>query len=308
MHLYFLGTGAGRPSKQRNVASIAMQLPEPSKEIWLFDCGEGTQHQVLRSPFNLRQISRIFITHLHGDHILGLPGLLASRSFYEGEKMLTIYGPQGIKEFVQTTLDISATHLRYPLDIMEVEEENELEIASWQVKVTLLEHIIPSFGYSLNEPDRPGKLNVSKLQELGLRPGPIYGQLKEGKQVEINGFLLDGKDFVGPPQKGRKIVILGDTRYCEATIRLAKDADVLVHEATFSAELEEKAFKYHHSTTVQAAQVAKEANCKQLILTHLSSRYQRNSYEELLVEARGVFSNTCLAEDHMYLEIKRSND
>lgn len=308
MHLYFLGTGAGRPSKHRNVTSIALQLPESNKEIWLFDCGEGTQHQVLYSPFNLRRISRIFITHLHGDHIWGLPGLLASRSIYENNTQLTIYGPHGIREFVQTTLDSSATHLRYPLKIIEVEEGDELEIASWQVKVALLEHVIPSFGYALTEPERPGKLKVSLLQKLGIKPGPIYGQLKNGEQVLVSDLMLDGNDFIGAPQKGRKVVILGDTRYCAAAIKLAKDADVLVHEATFRAGFEEKAYNYYHSTTLQAGQVAKAANCQQLILTHLSSRYDPGSHDELLQEARSVFCNSYLAEDHLHLEIKRNKE
>lgn len=304
MYLYFLGTGAGKPSLKRNVTSIALKLPAPSKDIWLFDCGEGTQHQILASPFGLRRITRIFITHLHGDHIFGLPGLLGSRSFSTDESSLTIYGPPGIKSFIQAALRVSGTHLRYPLEIRELKHGDELRLDTWIVKISLLEHGLPSFGYRIEEPARPGKLYVDKLAQLNILPGPIYGRLKRGETVLLdNGRSIDGKDFVGPPKLGRDIVILGDTRYCQAAIELAHKADVLVHEATFAGSLARNALDYFHSTTVQAATVAKAAQVKQLILTHLSSRYRPDEYGTLLAEAQAVFPNTILAEDHLLVEI-----
>lgn len=304
MYLYFLGTGAGKPSLKRNVTSIALKLPAPSKDIWLFDCGEGTQHQILASPFGLRRITRIFITHLHGDHIFGLPGLLGSRSFSTDESSLTIYGPPGIKSFIQAALRVSGTHLRYPLEIRELKHGDELRLDTWIVKISLLEHGLPSFGYRIEEPARPGKLYVDKLAQLNILPGPIYGRLKRGETVLLdNGRSIDGKDFVGPPKLGCDIVILGDTRYCQAAIELAHKADVLVHEATFAGSLARNALDYFHSTTVQAATVAKAAQVKQLILTHLSSRYRPDEYGTLLAEAQAVFPNTILAEDHLLVEI-----
>lgn len=307
MYLYFLGTGAGKPSLKRNVTSIALKLPAPSKDIWLFDCGEGTQHQILASPFGLRRITRIFITHLHGDHIFGLPGLLGSRSFSTDESSLTIYGPPGIKSFIQAALRVSGTHLRYPLEIREIKHGDKLRLNTWTVKMSLLEHGLPSFGYRIEEPARPGKLYVDKLAQLNILPGPIYGRLKRGETVLLdNGRSIDGKDFVGPPKLGRNIVILGDTRYCQAALELAHKADVLVHEATFAGSLARNALDFFHSTTVQAATVAKAAQVKQLILTHLSSRYRPDEYGTLLAEAQAVFPNTILAEDHLLVEIPRT--
>lgn len=303
MYLYFLGTGAGKPSLTRNVAGIAVKMPQPRKDVWLFDCGEGTQHQVLRSPFNLRKISRIFITHLHGDHIFGLPGLLATRSFGAGEKPLTVYGPAGIKKFLSTAIRLSMTRLSYPLTVEEI-SLGELEVQDWRIKVGLLEHGVPSYGYRLEEPARRGRLKAEKLKELEIPPGPIYGRLKRGDTVVLeDGRVLVGKDFVGPLRKGRHVVILGDTRYSQAAVELARNADLLVHEATFAKALTERAYKYYHSTTAQAARIAKEAGVRELVLTHFSSRYKESVYAELLLEAQSVFPNTHLAKDHFKLEI-----
>lgn len=306
MLLYFLGTGAGKPSLRRNVTALVLSLPAPSKEVWLFDCGEGTQHQLLQSPFRLHRIRRIFLTHLHGDHIFGLPGLLGSRSFTGKDKEVNIHGPAGIKDFLNTALGVSRTRLSYPLIIEEMEAGTEVRIDDWLVKTALLEHGIPSFGYRLEEPNRPGKLAAHRLQELGIPPGPIYGRLKQGETVVLaNGQVLDGKDFVGPERRGRHLVFLGDTRYTPAAIELALEADLLVHEATFGAALQDKASEFYHSTTAQAAQVAAFAKVGTLVLTHFSSRYSPRSYEKLLAEAKAVFPNTYLAEDHFALEIPR---
>lgn len=305
MLLYFLGTGAGRPSPQRNVAGIAVRLPDTKGEVWLFDCGEGTQHQLLFSPFTLRKITRVFITHLHGDHIFGLPGLLASRSFSSKDQKLAVYGPAGIRQFLETALSLSSTRLSYPLEINEIEPGAELQISSWKVKVGSVNHGVASFGYRLEERDRPGRLNAEKLQEMGVAPGPVYGKLKSGKTVKLeDGRVLRGTDFVGPPRRGRHVAIIGDTRYSQAAIDLAKNADVLVHEATFAKALEDRAYEFYHSTTYQAARVASAAEVKTLILTHFSSRYRPGFYGKLLAEAKSVFPNTYLAEDHFYLEIR----
>jgi ribonuclease Z len=303
MLLYFLGTGAGLPSSQRNVSGILVQVSELKRDLWLFDCGEGTQQQILHSPFSPGRISRIFITHLHGDHIFGLPGLLASRSFAEAGE-ITLYGPPGLNEYLETTLRVSGTHLRYPLIIQELNPGEKLTIDDFTVKVALLDHGLPSYGYRLEEPDKPGRLHAERLQRLGIRPGPVYGQLKQGESVVLDdGRMLRGADFVDPPQQGRVVVILGDTRYCEASVELSQGADVLVHEATFASDLSAKANEFYHSTMTHAAQVAKEAGVGKLVLTHVSSRYTPESYEELLTEARSVFPHSYLAADHLSVRI-----
>ncbi|WP_243290161.1 ribonuclease Z [Bacillus sp. FJAT-47783] len=308
MDIYFLGTGAGVPAKERNVSSVALQLLEERKAVWLFDCGEATQHQILHTSIKPRKIEKIFITHLHGDHIFGLPGLLGSRSFQGGETPLTVYGPPGIKEYVETSLRLSCTRVKYELIFKEIESDGLLfEDETFQVFVSKLEHGIPSYGYRVVEKDLPGMLLVDQLKKLNIPPGPVYKQLKDGKTVTLeDGRTIRGKEFLGPPKKGRIIAVLGDTRACHARFELAKDADVLIHEATFAKDEEKLAYDYYHSTTEQAAYLAKEAEVKVLLLTHISSRYQgEESERRLLSEAKEIFENTFVARDFFQMEVQR---
>ncbi|MED4878379.1 ribonuclease Z, partial [Anoxybacillus geothermalis] len=271
MELLFLGTGAGVPAKERNVSSVALQLLDERGATWLFDCGEATQHQILHTAIRPRRIEHIFITHLHGDHLFGLPGLLGSRSFQSGETPLTVFGPKGIRAFVETALSVSGTRLRYELNIAEIEEGVIFDDERFQVIAKRLDHGMPSYGFRVVEKDLPGPLLVDRLKALGVRPGPIYQQIKQGKTVMLDdGTVIDGREFVGPPQKGRIVAVLGDTRFCEAAIELARDADVVVHEATFAAAEQRLAHDYFHSTTTDAAEVARRAGAKRLILTHIS--------------------------------------
>ncbi len=305
MELEFLGTGAGLPAKQRNATSIALKLLAERNAIWLFDCGEGTQMQILRTTIRPRKIEKIFITHLHGDHIFGLPGLLSSRSFQGGDEPLEIYGPKGIAEFVQTALKISRTRLTYPLHFTEIKADGIL-FADEQFTVICqkLSHGIDSFGFRVIEKDHKGELQVDKLQALGIKPGPIYGKLKRGEQVTLeDGTSLVGQDFLGKDRKGRIITILGDTRYCQQAIELAKNADVLVHESTYNKSEEKRARSYFHSTTTQAAQVAQLAQVKLLILTHISARYLGKDAIQLENEAKEIFQNVKVAKDFYEVDI-----
>ncbi len=306
MELLFLGTGAGVPAKERNVSSVALQLLDERGATWLFDCGEATQHQILHTAIRPRRIEHIFITHLHGDHLFGLPGLLGSRSFQSGETPLTVFGPKGIRAFVETALSVSGTRLRYELNIAEIEEGVIFDDERFQVIAKRLDHGMPSYGFRVVEKDLPGPLLVDRLKALGVRPGPIYQQIKQGKTVMLDdGTVIDGREFVGPPQKGRIVAVLGDTRFCEAAIELARDADVVVHEATFAAAEQRLAHDYFHSTTTDAAEVARRAGAKRLILTHISSRYQGEAALQLVAEARKVFPNTDLAADFASFSIPR---
>jgi len=308
VELFFLGTGAGIPAKLRNVTSIALKLLEERGSIWLFDCGEATQHQILHTSIKPSRIENIFITHLHGDHIYGLPGLLSSRSFQGGESKVTIYGPSGIKAFVETSLTVSGTYLKYALEIVEITEGILFEDEQFIVEARKLDHGITSYGFRIVEKDRPGTLLVDKLQELGIKPGPHYKKIKEGKSVTLeDGTVIESENFVGPQQKGRIIAILGDTRMCETAQILAADADLLIHESTFANGEESLAHNYYHSTTSQAAKTAVRANVKRLCLTHISARYDRNAAEELLKEARKVFPATEMAEDFKSIPISRSS-
>lgn len=296
--LTFLGTGAGVPSKTRNVSATVLNLLQQSNSMWLFDCGEGTQHQILHTTIKPRKINKVFITHLHGDHIFGLPGFLSSRSFQGGELPLTIYGPPGIKDYVQTSLSLSETNLAYPLYIEEFHEGIIYEDALFTIYCKQLQHGVPSYGFRIKEKDRQGRLLVDQLKEHGIPPGPVYKQLKEQEVVELDdGRLIKQKDFLGPKQPGKVICILGDTRSPHLHASFVKDADTLVHEGTFANDLKVTAHQYFHSTTTQAATLARKANVKQLLLNHISSRYQQGEIGELLKEAREIFPATTIVED-----------
>lgn len=304
LEITFLGTGAGMPAKNRNVSSIALKHLE-NGSIWLFDCGEATQHQILHTSIKPRKISKIFITHLHGDHIFGLPGLLGSRSFLGGTEPLTIYGPKGIRDFIEVSLSVSQTHLNYNIEIVEFEGHCVFDLGHIIVESRLLEHAIPSYGYRIVEKDKPGMLLVDKLKDIGVPPGPQYQLLKNGETIELeDGRRINGKEFLGPDKKGRVVAILGDSRPCENAVELAKEADLLIHEATLDKSLEKTAHEFFHSTTHQAAQIAKKAQVKKLIITHISSRYERQEWVRLEQEAKEIFSNTIIAEDFKKVTIK----
>jgi len=298
MELLFLGTGAGTPSRLRNVTSIALNLQGARSGCWLFDCGEGTQHQMLHSPVKTAKLEKIFITHLHGDHIFGLPGLLTSRSMNSIKDPLTLYGPQGIRKFVETALSLSGSWLTFPLDIIELTAGEVLNDDHFRVTAYPLTHPVECYGYRIEEHDKPGPLDAGRLLADGIRPGHLFQQLKLGKTVTMeDGRVVDGRHYLGPSIPGRKLAIFGDTSPTPAALELAANVDVMVHEATLEVALEEKANGRGHSSTVQAATLAKEAGAKKLIVTHLSSRYLREDTERLVAECRAVFPDTEMAHD-----------
>ena len=305
MQLEFLGTGAGSPSKQRNVTSVALKLLEELNEIWLFDAGEATQQQILHTTIRPRKVTKIFITHLHGDHIFGLPGFLSSRSFQGGNEPLTIYGPVGIKKFVMTALQVSESRLSYPLKFVEIDHSQELfNERGFKVTTMSLDHKIACYGYRIEEADHPGELQVDKLRQDNIPSGPIYGQLKAGKTVKLDdGRVIDGKNYIGKPQPGRIIAILGDTRQTPNAVVLAHKADVLVHESTFAKNEAKMAHNYYHSTSLQAAEVAKQAGAKKLLLTHISARYTGKAAYQLAYQVRDVVPDTRVVNDFDVIDV-----
>jgi ribonuclease Z len=309
MKLTFLGTGAGAPTRHRNVSGIGLQFIQQSI-LWLFDCGEGTQQQILRSPLKLSQLERVFITHMHGDHVFGLPGMLASRSLQQTTLTpVTIYGPAGVEQYVQTALGLSGSHLSYPITTVTVQPGLLYEDALCTVECIQLQHRITAFGYAVIEKEQPGHFDAEAAKDLGIPPGPLYGRLKNGEVVTLDdGRIIDGTTLVGPSRPGRKIVYCSDTIFCNASIDLARNADVLIHEATYNEEDYDLAIRGGHSTAQQAAQVAAAAQVKTLILTHFSARYESKEgpgIESLLAEAQAIFPNTLIANDFWSHEITR---
>ncbi len=315
MELIFLGTGAGMPSIRRNVTAIALRFSEDRSAFWLFDCGEATQHQVMRSPLKLSKLEMFFITHLHGDHLFGLPGVLTSRSNQGVKTPLRVLGPEGLRAYIETTLAVSGSYLGYELHVTELGDtdassgEPFYEDERYRICCGYLEHRITCLGYRIEEKNRPGKLDAGKLAAAGVPAGPLYKRLKSGENVVLDdGTVLVADHYLSAPVQGRVVAIMGDTKATGEVRRLAAEADVLVHEATFGRDAGALAAEYYHSTTADAAEAAAEAQAGALILTHISARYQDESDAQLLAEARALFPNTYIAEDYWIYPIlnKRS--
>jgi len=312
VNITFLGTSSGVPTLSRNVSSLALKLSQKA-EVWLFDCGEGTQHQLIKSTIKSSQIRKIFITHMHGDHIYGLPGLLATLGLSGNSKGIDIYGPSNLKNFISSALKNSYCKISFPLKFFEVENyaqtnTNLFEDKFMEVKCASLNHRLPAYAYRVNEKDKPGEFNLDKAKKLNIPAGPIYGKLHSGQKVELeDGRILNGSDFCGEPRKGESFVYCTDTIFSKRAVELSKNVDLLVHESTFSEKDEEMAFEKLHSTTTMAAKTALLSNAKKLVLTHLSPRYTPKSSVkpvDLLNEAKKIFPNTFLAKDFLNTKIR----
>ena len=312
MNITFLGTSSGVPTLTRNVSSLALKLSQKA-EVWLFDCGEGTQLQLMKSNIKSSQIKKIFITHMHGDHIYGLPGLLATLGLAGNSKGIEIYGPRDLRNFILSALKNSYCTITFPLKFFEVEKfaissENLFEDEQISVKCASLRHRLPSYGFRVSEKDKPGKFDIKKATNLNIPAGPIYKQLQSGQVVKLNdGRIFNGNDFCGEPRKGESFVYCTDTIFSDTAVQLSKNADLLVHECTFSEKDKSMAIKKLHSTTIMAAKTALLSNAKKLILTHISPRYTEKSPItpiDLVMEAKEIFPNTLLAKDFLTAEIK----
>lgn len=306
MELTFLGTSAGVPTRTRNMTSIVLNLQQPTAaEVWLFDCGEGTQHQFLHTALHPGKLNKIFITHLHGDHLFGLPGLLCSRSMQGNSLPLTLYGPKGLREFVEVALRLSGSWTDYPLDIVEIGPGLILDDAGYRVTAWPLNHPVECYGYRIEEHDKPGTLDAARLIADGVPSGPLFQQLKQGLSVELaDGRIVDGRRYLGPTTPGKKLAIFGDTAPCAAALELARGVDVMIHETTLEQAMAEKANARGHSSSQQAAALARDAGVGTFIATHLSSRYDPQGCQRLLAECREIFPQTLLAEDFMVYPIR----
>lgn len=297
MEITFLGTSSAVHSYERNHPSIVIKA---FGEVMMFDCGEGTQRQLIYAKISPMKISKIFITHYHGDHILGLPGLLQSMNFRGREKKLTIYGPKGLNKVINAIYNLGFTKIDFPIEFIEIGSEIVEKTKEYIIKSQEVKHQVPSLAYSIEELKKPRFLR-EKAIDLGVPVGPDFGRLHNGEEVEINGKIIKPEQVLGPPRKGRKITYSGDSAPCEEMIELAQDSTVLIHESTYVNEDKDKAEEHFHSTSSDAACIAKESNSKRLILTHFSTRYQNT--DQLLNEARKIFDKTETAEDLKKIEL-----
>lgn len=300
LSVVFLGTGGSWPSTKRNVSSIAIKR---GGEIILFDCGEGTQRQLQRSKLRYMQITKIFITHFHGDHFLGLPGLIQTMQLNERSNPLNVYGPKGMNKLMEQLLSLGYFKPSYEINSHEIDEGDVLDFGEYFVKAIRVKHGIPALAYSLEEKERPGRFNKPKALKLGIPEGPLFSRLQHGESIKLkDGRIITPDMVLGPPRKGRKIVISGDTIPLPKMIEFARDADVLIHEATFDSTLTDISMEYGHTTASQAAEIAKKANVERLFLVHISPRYNNsNSIEE---EARKIFKNSFIPRDLQEITVR----
>jgi len=304
LQVIFLGTAGSIPTTQRALPAIAIRR---ENELILFDCGEGAQRQMIRAKVGFHKKTKILITHMHGDHVLGLPGLLQTMALLGREQELEIYGPTGIQAFINAIEETVQFTRTFPMNIKEITEEGPIcEEREYVIQAAKASHVIDAFAYALVEKPRPGRFQKEKARRLGVPKGPLWSKLQHGDSIELpSKKTVKPEDVLGKPRAGRKVVYTGDTRPVKALITLAKGADLLIHEATLGDELKDRAVVDGHSTPSEAAKTAKRANVKRLILTHISARYK--SSEALLKEARKIFKDSDVAEDFMRIELKQSS-
>jgi len=297
-----LGTSSGKPTIKRNVSALAVAR---ESEWLLFDCGEGAQTQITRAGLSPNRLAAIFITHLHGDHFNGLPGLLSTMGLDRRTRELTLAGPPGVREYLNTLERLRVIFITYPLDLKELiaaDLKAVLETADYTVTARPLDHRLFALGYRVDERPRPGRFNVERARELGVPEGPLWGRLQAGDDVTIDdGRMIRSLEVLGPPRPGKSVAYCLDTRPCPSSIELARGVDLLIHEATYTEELEAEAREYGHSTAAQAARTALDAGARRLLITHFSTRYPDPAV--LLEEARAIFPETILAEDLMEIQI-----
>ena len=299
LYIYFLGTGGSWPSSERNVSAIAVKR---GREVLMFDCGEGTQRQIQKSPLSYMQITKIFITHFHGDHFLGLPGLIQTLQLNDRKEELHVYGPPGMKKLLYQLLRLGYFAPAYSIIGHDIKGGEELHFDGYDIKCIYASHNAPALSYSLAEDTRPGRFNKKRALELGVPEGRMFGKIQRGNVVEVIGKVITPDMILGDSRPGRKITISGDTKPYDDFIEFARDSDVLIHDATADSSLEEKANEYGHSTARQAAEIALKAGVGRLYLTHVSPRYR--DAKPLEKEARDVFPESYVANDFMEVEVK----
>lgn len=289
----------------RNVSSVALFR---DGELFMFDCGEGTQVQIARSNLRPGALCGIFLTHFHGDHVNGLPGMLGTLTLNQRDAPLPLVGPKGLQSWLKALRDVHILHTGFRLNIQEVEQPGVVFRGDgFRIEAMALNHRVPCWGYTMIEDDRPGRFNVEKARALGVTPGPMFGELQRGQSITLdNGTEVHPDQVLGAARPGLKIAFVWDTVPCANTIALAQDADILIHESTYPGGQERMAHKRKHATSADAARCARDANVKQLILTHFSQKHMRLS--DFVDSARKIFPNTIAAHDLMEYEVTRVDE
>jgi ribonuclease Z len=297
--IIILGSGGTIPTLTRNLPAVAMQC---DGRLFLFDCGEGTQMQMARAKLSLGKLEGIYISHLHGDHVMGLPGLLMSMGHAPRERPLFIFGPPGLNDFVEGNRRSLGFQSQFPIKIHETKGGRLFHDDTIEIEAVPADHSCFILAFSLKEHERPGLFLVEEARRLDVPPGPLYGRLQAGEIVTLpDGREIRPEQVLGPARRGRKMVYATDTRPCDQVAELAYKADVLIHDGMFDDDIRDQARQKHHSTVVQAARIAKRAKVNKLILTHLSSRYHQAG--PLLEQARRVFPSTRIARDLMEIKV-----
>jgi ribonuclease Z len=303
LRVVFLGTSGSVPTLKRSLPSVVVQCP---RDQWMFDCGENVQRQMMQAKVSFHRKMKVFITHLHGDHVLGLPGLLQTMALMDRKEPVQVYGPVGLKNFLVCTKETLNFGLTFPVEINEILAEGVVcDEEEYMVIAQKSNHAVESYAYAFVEKPRPGKFYPKKALALGVAEGMLWSKLQGGKEITLaDGKVVKPGDVMGPRRAGRKIVYTGDTKPFEEFADFAKGADLVIHDCTFDDSLAEKAAVDGHSTPSQAAAQAKAAGAKQLVLSHISARYPNGGL--LLEQAKKIFANSVLAEDFMELELPLS--
>lgn len=305
MKLTVLGSGAGIPSRTRNTQSYIFDVVEEINQYFLIDASEGVQHRILHTTVRPSKIKHVFITHLHGDHIYGLPGFLSSRAHQGGENIpLTVYGPPGVKEWIELTLKTSHSQLNYPVQYIEVSHNARYEVEGFTVNTYLLDHTIDSYMYVFNEPEKLGKLNTEKLKSIGIQPGPLYSEIKNSDTFHYKDNTYETKEFLSNPTPGRKVSIHGDTRVISAPdyLSLVDGSDLIVHEATYLEGEIEKAHMYFHSEIQNVLQNFSQIDYRKILFSHISNRYDD---DDIRLIKETLDEHETIAHDYLEITIPR---
>lgn len=294
----FLGTAASRPTVGRNVSALMIQR---EGELLMFDCGEGTQRQMMRFGTGF-SVNDIFFSHLHADHFLGVVGLLRTMGLQGRADPMRLWSPAGGKNILREAVHLGVERVPFDIRITELQPGETVPRDGYDVVAYATRHGAASLGFALVEHDRLGRFHPERARELGVPEGPLFGKLHRGEAIEVDGRIIRPEDLVGPERPGRRLVYTGDTRPCSETVDIACDADLLIHDATFAEEEADRARDTWHSTAREAAAIARKAGVRRLILTHVSSRYADDP-RSLEREARAVFRRTTVAHDGMEIEV-----